>query len=61
MDLYDTLVSDKYLGRPMPQKFIDEDFHKLEFISRYIFGLLYEGEPARIFNAPFLNSMLNNM
>lgn len=43
MDLYDTIVSDLYLGRKLPARFTDEDFNKLQYVQRYIFALLYEG------------------
>lgn len=31
------------------------------FIHRYMFSIIFEGEPASIFNAPFVNAMLQNM
>jgi hypothetical protein len=59
--LYDTLIADTYLGRPLPTKLTDKDLDKLYFIQRYLFSLVNEGEPARVFNAPFVNSMIANM
>lgn len=60
-ELYDTLVADNYLGRPLPSQLTDDDYEKLSFIQRYLFTLVYEEEPARIFNAPFVNNMISNM
>ncbi len=31
------------------------------FIHRYIFSLIFEDEPSRILNAPYVNAMLSNM
>lgn len=59
--LYDTLVCDNYVGRKMPDQFTDRDYQTLMFIHRYMFTLIFEDIPARIFNAPYINTMLNNM
>lgn len=55
------MVADNYLGRPLPSKLTDYDYEKLYFIQRYLFSLVFEEEPARIFNAPFVNSLIANM
>lgn len=59
--LFDTLVADNYLGRKMPAGFADRDYQTLMFIHRYMFALVFEDVPARIFNAPYINTMLGNM
>ncbi len=45
----------------MPPNFTDQHFETLKFIHRYIFSIVYEEEPSRIFNAPYVNAMLTNM
>jgi hypothetical protein len=59
--LYDTLACDNYLGRPMPSQFTDKDYQTLMFLHRYLFSLVYEDEPSRIFNAPYVHALLSNM
>ena len=40
-DLYDVVISDKYLNRPMPDSFSDYDFDQLKFVQDYYFALTY--------------------
>jgi len=42
-DLYDTLISDIYLGREMPKGFTDSDLNELKFIDTYYQSLLKSG------------------
>lgn len=59
--LYDTLAADNFVGRKMPAQLTDRDYDTLMFIHRYIFALLFEDVPSRIFNAPYINTVLGNM
>jgi hypothetical protein len=41
-ELYDTLVADNYLGRPLPTNLTNDDYERLSFIQRYLFTIVYE-------------------
>ena len=38
-NLYDVIVCDRYLGRPMPPSFSEDDEKQLKFVFDYIFAL----------------------
>ena len=60
-DLYDVVISDKYLGRPMPDNFSDYDFDQLKFVQDYYFTLTYGGDPAKIYSTSVMKGILANM
>lgn len=60
-DLADTLISDKFLGREMPEKFTDDDYKQIYFIRGYLLSELYAGEVSEVINSPYLHVLISNM
>ena len=60
-ELFDVVICDLYLGRPMPANFTQYDFEQLKFIQNYLFSLTYGGKLTSIFSTPMLQGILGNM
>jgi len=43
LELADTVISDKWLGRDLPTSFTDADFRQLYYIRNYMLTSLYAG------------------
>ena len=60
-ELFDVVICDYHLGRPMPESFTTYDFEQLKYIQQYLFTLTYGGNVAPIFSTPIVSGILNNM
>ena len=61
VELYDVVVCDLNLGRPMPAQFTDRDFGEMKYIQNYMFVLLYAEELARVASTPIAASIIDKM
>lgn len=59
--LYDLVICDYYLGRPLPLQFSPADLKHLTFIQAYLYPLVYSGTLASVFATPLLAPILDNM
>ena len=50
-DVYDSIVVDKYLGRPLPQNFSQADFDNLEHLYNWLNNMKFSDTAALVFNA----------
>lgn len=60
-DLFDVIICDLNLGRPMPASFSDSDLQQLRYIQNYLFVFLYEGFLAPIYSTDVVEGILKNM
>jgi len=60
-ELYDTIICDLYLGRPIPDTFNDHDMDELRYIQNYILILIYGGELARVESTPIASAIISKM
>lgn len=57
--LYDTLIVDKYMGRPLPNGFTNDDLDNLEHIHDWLNNLKYSGTVSRVINSRKYAKILN--
>lgn len=60
-DLYKVVISDLYLGRPLPSAFTDENYRQLKYVYDYLYALENGGDIAKIMSTFLMNGILNNM
>ena len=60
-ELFDVVICDLNLGRPMAAEFTDYDFKQLRYIENYLFSLTYGGPFAPIFATSIISAILSNM
>jgi len=56
-DLYETLYSDLYLGRPLPTSYNEGDNKNLKYIYEYYNALLFDGNFAKVLSTPFFRML----
>lgn len=49
--LFDTLIVDKFLGRPLPSGYIDDDLMNLQHIHNWLNNLKFQGTIAKVINS----------
>lgn len=58
-DLYDSLVVDRYLGRPLPSNFTMDDFNNIEHLYNWLNNLKFSNTAALVFNSRKYEKILN--
>jgi hypothetical protein len=56
-DLYETLLADRYLGRPLPAEYNDNDEQNLKYMFEYYNTLIQDGNFARVLATPSLRML----
>jgi hypothetical protein len=56
--LFDTLVVDRYMGRPLPPNFSEDDYKNLEHLHNWFFTLKYSGDVAKLVNTYKFNKIM---
>ena len=57
--LFDTLVVDKYLGRPLPTGLNEDDFQNLQHLHNWLNNMKYSGTVSRVINSKKYSKVLS--
>ena len=58
--LYDTLLVDKYLARPLPDEFTDEDYENLRHLSYWYSYFRLSFNLSKAFSSPVLERVIED-
>lgn len=58
LNLYDTLLVDKYLGRPMPDTFTDEDYENIQHLTYWYSHFTLSFNLSKAFNTLIMKRVL---
>lgn len=57
--LFDTLIVDKYLGRPLPSGYTSDDLMNLQHIHNWLNNIKYAGTVSKVINSKKYAKVLN--